>query len=333
MTRPRRLTLVAPDAGESLARVVSEQRAAPLLAQLAGRGATQLAWSRRSPEIALRPWQRGLLESLNLTAAIGGSAALSALGVDVPVADESCWLHAQPVHLTAGMDSVTFTALPTHGQVSASEHAALTATLQAYFPVDGFMLHVAGREWLIHTARALQIETSTPDAAASNELQKTMPRGTDGRLLRRLMTELQMLLHDHPVNQARANAGLPTLNALWLWGAGPVKAVHAGSLPTAFAEDAFTRGIYRLHGAQTLPLTDAASVIESLQERAIVVVPTTSLDTLQSNWIEPLVRGLTTGRIDRLDLVLDEWHVSASRWALRRFWRRPLPLAQWGVTS
>ena len=333
MTRSRRLTLVAPDAGESLAYAVSEQREAPLLARLAGRGTTRLAWSRRLPGIALRPWQRGLLEALNVSSSIGGSAALSALGADLPMADASCCLHAQPVHLTAGLDSVTFATLPAQGRASAAEHEALTATLRAYFPVDGFMLHLAEREWFLSTSRALQIETSTPDAAASNELQKTMPGGADARVLRRLMTELQMLLHEHPVNQARAHAGLPTLNALWLWGAEPLGSERAASLPAAFAEDSFTRGVYRLHGAKTQPVADAASLIESLQESALVVVPATSLENLQNDWIEPLVRGLAEGRVDRLDLVLDEWHVVVPRWALRKFWRRVLPIAQWSATS
>jgi hypothetical protein len=44
-------------------------------------------------------------------------------------------------------------------------------------------------------------------------------------LVRRLANEVQMLLHAHPVNTARAAAGQPTLNALWLWGNGT-------SLPT-----------------------------------------------------------------------------------------------------
>lgn len=37
---------------------------------------------------------------------------------------------------------------------------------------------------------------------------------------RRLANEVQMLLHTHPVNAARAAAGEATLNGLWLWGNG-----------------------------------------------------------------------------------------------------------------
>ena len=43
--------------------------------------------------------------------------------------------------------------------------------------------------------------------------------------LRRLQSELEMLLHDHPVNAARENAGRPTVNALWIDGAGALDAL------------------------------------------------------------------------------------------------------------
>ena len=37
---------------------------------------------------------------------------------------------------------------------------------------------------------------------------------------RRLSNEVQMLLHDHPVNLRRQQAGQVPVNALWFWGGG-----------------------------------------------------------------------------------------------------------------
>ena len=36
----------------------------------------------------------------------------------------------------------------------------------------------------------------------------------------RLQNELQMVLHAHPVNAAREDAGKPTINGVWFWGGG-----------------------------------------------------------------------------------------------------------------
>jgi hypothetical protein len=40
------------------------------------------------------------------------------------------------------------------------------------------------------------------------------------RWLKRLLTEVQMLLHHHPVNLARQEQGLPVINSLWCWAGG-----------------------------------------------------------------------------------------------------------------
>jgi hypothetical protein len=47
-----------------------------------------------------------------------------------------------------------------------------------------------------------------------------LPAGVDGPRWRTLLNEIQMLLHDCPINQERENRGLPLVNSLWFWGAG-----------------------------------------------------------------------------------------------------------------
>ena len=55
----------------------------------------------------------------------------------------------------------------------------------------------------MHSERALDVRTVTPETAAAIPLEQAMPQGRDAPALRRLMTELQMLLHEHPVNVER----------------------------------------------------------------------------------------------------------------------------------
>ncbi len=218
-----------------------------------------------------------------------------------------------------------------------AEYAALTETLVSYFPANEFTLHAAQGGWFIRSARALQAMTSSPQAAATNDLQAMMPRGADAPGLRRLMTELQMLLHEHPVNEARARRGLPAINALWLWGAGTASPMsHERRLPLAFGDHAFLRGIYQLHGQRVTALPENGDTLVAAAnkaQRVVAVVPAAELRSLESQWIAPLVQALAARRIDRLDLVLDEWHLDSDRAALRRFWRRPLSPAQWGQPS
>ncbi|HMN44846.1 MAG TPA: hypothetical protein PKE27_09750 [Povalibacter sp.] len=317
------LTLIAPDIGTALSRGTPSAT----LARLAGRGSVAQRWERSDIQSPLRPWQRGLLNTLGIEAGSLASAALSMSG------HEGYWLHAEPVHFVAGLDRLSFLSLAGESKVTDAERSALFEQLAPSFASGDHVLQAMGSEWFLRSSRALQVTTSTPDAAAASELQTVMPRGQDAAELRRVMTELQMLLHEHPVNDARARRGLPAVNAVWLWGGGSPGAIEAGDFPAAFGDHAFLRGLYRHVGRVITALPEnPEALLHSIagKPRAIVVVPGADLEAMDSGWLVPLSAALADGRLSRLDLILDEWHIDVRRGDLRRFWRRALPPSQWG---
>jgi hypothetical protein len=305
-----------------------------LLARMAGRGRLLKRWPRTNVNAPVRPWQRGLLDALGLSGESWPSAPLSALGYGL-IAESGFWMHAEAVHFAAGLDRLTFVDLARHAPLDSAERAALSESLAAHFPHQGFTWHASDELWFVRSERALDVVTSTPDAASSNELSEVMPRGQDSTGLRRLMTELQMILHEHPVNVSRERRGLPAANAVWFWGAGSIEqgraTAVAGELPKAHAADAFMRGLYRFHDAQVQPLREPQTLLHSLEPGStnVVVQPVENATELAQLWLNPLIDALTRRRIDGLSLVLDEWHIQVDRGALRRFWRRPMPAAQW----
>lgn len=319
------LTLIASDIGVALSRGVQGSSS---LARLAGRSSVAHRWARNDVVAALRPWQRGLLSALGIA-----SGSISSAAVGMSHQPGGYWIHAEPVHFAAGLDRLSFLTLTDEARVSDAERRALFDQLAPTFASGDFVLHASGTEWFIRSARPLQVVTSTPEAAATNDLQSVMPRGSDAPALRRLMTELQMLLHEHPVNESRARRGLPAINAVWLWGSGVLTQMSLSSeLPIAFGNGSFLRGLYDLSGSTIAELPESAD--ELLQRiagapRAIVVVPEADFDQFDSRWLAPLSAALSSGRLSRLDLVVDEWHVDARRSGLRRFWRRALPPSQW----
>lgn len=335
------LTLIVPGIGAALAHVAEtaqmEQsgqtvRDRTQLARIAGRGSLRYAWDRRDPmSSGLRSWQRGLLDALELPAAFP-SAAVSAYG-SIDAMGQANWLHADPVHFIAGLDRLSFLTLEGAARVMETERAALEPVLADHLRSWNCHLHPTELSaWLIGSDRAFDVVTVNPEAAAANELEHVMPEGPNAGELRCLMTELQMLLHDHPVNDARARRGLPAINAVWLWGTGSIAPTQTRLLPLAFGTASYLTGIYKLHGhaVQSAPF-DCDELISRIKAagRAVAVVPMEEIDALETQWIEPLMRALAGRVIGRVDLILDGWHLEVSRASLRRFWRRPLPPAQW----
>ena len=334
-----RLTLIVPGIGAALAQSpaqTAESIDAPTLARVAGRGALSCAWSRRDAQHAgLRSWQRGLLATLDLSPGACASAPVSACGSGIAQAGEY-WMQLEPVHFAAGLDRLSFLPLSAAAAVQEAELAALAPLLAGHLRSCGMELHtLADGGWSARCERAWNVDTVNPEAATARELDQVMPKGLDAGPLRRLMTELQMLLHDHPVNDARARHGLPAINAIWFWGTGSVPAPQpAGELPPAYGDLPYLRGIYALHkqSLQPAPATcDAMLAAIATAKRALAVIPCADLRALDAQWIAPLNAALASRRIARLELILDSWLLHLDRAALRRFWRKALPPSQWAA--
>jgi hypothetical protein len=323
------LTLIAPEIAPALRRAIAERGARwPQLARLGGRGSIRALPPARD---GLRTWQVALLDALGVHDYPAYPSAAVIHSGDVGQPASGFWLHVQPMHFVAGLDRLTAVLLHGASDVARAELVELEPTLGAHLRTAGMQLVTTSHDgWLVRSERELDVQTTTPESAADSPLEDAMPRGRDAPALRRLMTELQMLLHEHPVNVARQRRGLPEINAVWFHGAGEIRGLQRYALPQAFGDDLYLRGIYRLNDAEvTAAPTDAQTMLARLNSRAVVVVAADDVDALEAAWIAPLARALGTGAITRLDIVLDRWHVTVERGALLKFWRNARPLAQW----
>jgi hypothetical protein len=205
-----------------------------------------------------------------------------------------------------------------------AEHLQATTAIELHASVDG--------EWLLHSAAPLQLQTVSPEFAAANPTADILPRGPDAGALRRLMTELQMLLHEHPVNLQRQRRGLPALNAIWIHGEGMLSDVSARSLPEARGNDVYLQGVYRLHdrSVHRAPV-DAAALLAQIKTPTVAIVDMADVDALESQWLVPLSRALLNGTIAQLTVLFDEWQVTADRLAMFKLWRRELPPQRWAA--
>jgi hypothetical protein len=336
MSNAPSLSLFAPEIRLASVQTLEDRSSWPQLARLAGRGsieAVRNAHESSAPD--LRAWQEALLQTLGLSHASAhyASAPLVKLGGS-PERTAEFWMHVEPVHLAAGLDRLTLVPWQEHTQVRMEERARLADTIGSHVREQSLRFEVAADgQWLMAAPRMLDVQTIDLEVAVERELDAAMPRGRDAGELRRLMTELQMLLHEHPVNQARARAGVPPINAVWISGAGALDPpASISALPAAFGADLYLRGLYRLHGGEvgTLPRNAEALLSElSASANYVVVADARDLDALEEHWIAPLVHALARGKLGRLEIVVANRRVSASRGGIRRFWRKASPPAEW----
>ena len=315
------LTLIAPEIAPAWRQAIAERSSRwPHLARLGGRGSIRAL---PPPSDGLRVWQIALLDALGIEDhARYPSAAVTRTG-DIAEPARDFWLHLQPMHFVAGLDRLTAVVLHGSTGVARAELAELEPTIGAHLRATGMQLVTTSRgDWLARSDRALDVQAATPETAAATPLEQAMPRGGAAPGLRRLMTELQMLLHEHPVNIERARRGVPEINAVWFHGPGELRDLQRYALPQAFGDDLYLRGIYRLNdGDVTAAPPHAQALLARLRSRAVAVVAADDLDALEAAWIAPLARALAAGALARLEIVVDSCAVTVARPSLLKFWR------------
>lgn len=297
---------------------------------------------RRRGDEEWRAWLARYLGRADLASAAPAQVARAALEAADPPAGEFCF--ATPVHLLAGINHVR---LHPAGllRLDVAEAELLVRSFAAAFGASGWRLHpVAGGLLLGGLPGAAPAAGSDPARWLGANIAAAMTPGAATPALLRATAEIEMWLHDHPVNRLRSRRGALTVNSLWLWGgarsstgAGPSGASVSGVRPDApvlvHGEDAFVAGLCRLCGlAAPRPSPDfAALAVEQDVEHLVVCSAAASgprdapLLRIDRDWLQPAVMALRSGTLARLRVQVAGLEVLLGRRALRRFWRRPLP--------
>jgi hypothetical protein len=242
-------------------------------------------------------------------------------------------LQVEFVHFQAGLDDLRLMVPP---PPTPEELTQLLSSLQPSFSLAGFELLASPAaqpgnwpgHWYVHCEPGLDLVTYSPRAGFATRMYDIMPQGTAGADLRRLLTEAQMILHEHPVNQQRARRGVPALNAVWFWGAARLDLVAEQAAQRVLTNHAYVRGLCEHLHLECWPLpVDAQAVLSVDANQQLLVLPEAALAQLETAWLQPVQSALQRGDIEQLDVYLDHWRVSlrGGRWA---HWRRVLARRQ-----
>lgn len=256
---------------------------------------------------------------------------------------EDTWLCADPIHVGMDRQGVTLDD-PATLQLDADEAAALHASQHPLLTGFGALHCDSADAWhlKLHPGTDVPPLAGDLDALLGRSGSALLPAGDAGRPWRRMLNEVQMTLHDHPVNLARAAAGKPVINSLALWGVGRLpagKPSHcAAGFTEIFSDDPVLRGLGQCAGiaAGRLPPGFAAPAGNVLVHWLALRTPTRQQDALawraclqqlENDWLAPALAALRRGELRRLTLLgfgdSEALALELTRSRLWQFWRRP----------
>lgn len=276
-------------------------------------------------------------------------AALT-LAFDGGNAGAACWLRADPVHLQAQrnrlvlVDSGAF-------RITTDEARQLTDALNRQFAEDGMLFHpLRPDRWYLRLEPAPPLVTTPLPEAAGRDIDALLPQGADALRWHARINEMQMLLSDHPVNDAREARGEPPVNSIWLWGGGT--APHSPQRPFThvWSDDVTARAL--AHAAEipheALPPSAARWLEHAAPDGRHLIVNDrlrgaaqyadygswlNAATVLDSEWLAPLIDALRRRRLSELVLWLPgaafSYSCTITAADLWKVWRRARPLADY----
>lgn len=239
--------------------------------------------------------------------------------LDVADAAGHAWLRADPAHFRAEPGNVRMLVCGDVGQ-TIEEAARLHAALAPIFGDEGFELSAPHpHRWYLR-AFAGSASFDLPDlpsaeVALGGDLFELWHEDEIHRRWRRLFSEAQIVLAQHPVNRTRAQRGLPAINGLWFWGAGRWPSTVHTSLSSVHTRDALLAALATAAGIGFTE--DPPAEINDSDHVLIDLRMSLDIDGTLSKVLEQW----RTGRLREL-----EWRTRGGCWRLKRwhrwrFWR------------
>lgn len=143
-------------------------------------------------------------------------------GVD---ASRGAWGLLTPAHWHVGRDHITL-ADPQALKLGDAESKQLLDAVRPLFVDDAWSVHwgAADRWYACHPSFA-DLACASPDRVIGRNVDLWLPNTPQVRSLRRLQSEVQMLLYAHPLHDEREARGELPVNSFWLSGCGARQAL------------------------------------------------------------------------------------------------------------
>ncbi len=186
------------------------------------------------------------------------------------------------------------------------------------------------RRWYVLTKEPLRPGLGSPLLAEGESLTQRLAGNQSGREWAALLNEIQILLHNNPVNQKRRADGRSQANCLWPWGGGTTTSLDGAACPTFWSDgDPLLGGIARTLGKPVLDAASLADVRLGWRESTLISLELAGsmehrLDTLENRWLAPLA----ARRLPPLVFTLSDLDGYGYRMGLMNWWywwRRTVP--------
>lgn len=270
------------------------------------------------------------------------------------------WLRADPVHLRVEHDQVLLADSRTF-RISLEEAYQFVGVINKHFAEDNFpplcgiddkrklisFLPLCADRWYLYMQRTPLIYTQLLSEVVVKNINDFFPYGTEEIFWRGILNEIQMLLHEHPLNQVREERGDLALNGIWFWGGGVIPKLVTSPYVHVWSNDIFPRALAMACGTKHSELPSKLDAWQQLNKsgRHLVFLDSLhgkpqygdaygwreSLKELEKEWFDPLLNMLKKSLINQITITTINKGVTRNFFITKnnvyKFWRMEKPFS------
>ncbi len=251
---------------------------------------------------------------------------------------EGWWLRADPVSLQPGSAGVRLVH-PALVRLTREDADGFAAALAPVLAQAGLRLEMPHpQRWYIRAEHDQTLRTHALADVVGQDITGALPSGGDAGAWTALLTEMEMVLHACPINEARERTGRPPINSVWLWGGGRAPHRLTARWRQVRSNEPLARGLGALAGSVTGALPDDVAALTEPGAHLVVLEPlppacagearcADAVAELNARWAAPLGDALRRRAIAAVVLIDPER--GALRVDARRLGRTWWPLPAW----
>ncbi|BAP57993.1 signal peptide protein [Thioploca ingrica] len=268
-------------------------------------------------------------------------APLTRLG-DANDSGNHIWLRADPVHLQAYRDQVLLFDTRSGFTLTLAEAQTLINEINPLYEEMGLQFSApTPTRWYVALPQFPKLTTCPLPEVIGKNIQPYLPSGQDKTDWWKILNEIQMSLHQSPVNIEREARGELSINSVWFWGLGqlpnaplPVRWSHV------WTDEPLTRGLARLaqvphsavpaNGKKWLAhLIPGEHLLTLFSPQDKIAQWATWLTELETEWFAPLFEAIKRRQFDAIILypgqdqafILTPAHARHYWWRRQRHWQ------------
>lgn len=234
------------------------------------------------------------------------------------------WMRADPVHLRVEQNHIMLADSQAF-QISQEEAEQIAQDINNNLDNHDFsFLPLRPDRWYIQMPKAAKIHTYTLNQATCQNINNFLPTGDESTIWHKIFNEIQMLLHEHPVNQARESRGELMINSVWFWGGGYMPQSVQSLYTHVWSDNDLARALSLASNSSSyskLPISAAEWLSPSIPGNHLITLDALhgkakyrnayswreTLRNMEQNWFSPLYTALKEGKINQISItVLNE---------------------------